>query len=633
MGIAAAAALAVGTFGVALAAVSAVRRRPLVLAAPLALAVLVCFEALLLDLLSLVHAVGAPGVSAAHAAIVGAGVVVAWRRGAGPVLADLARRARGSARALGLPALLAVPAGALCAVSALRYLPNNWDSMTYHLARVAHWLEQRSVAPYPTHVVRQLVLQPGAEYVLAAVQAMGRSDRLANLLQLGAWVVAVVSSPPLARLAGAPRRIAPWAAVVVAAIPMGLVQASSTQNDLVAAALTVAVIAATLPFLHRTPRWRAADAALLGVALGAAALVKATALVAAAPFLAFAVVRAVLAVPRRPGRIAVAATLAVLCAAVPVAPEAARRERPDLAAALAGIGRSYVYPGLAELPDRLQNLVRGVVRHVPAPRAVVAAVGIDRWCAPGPGLCEGTIFRAHEDVGGNPLHVALALLAAAVAAVRLRRLPARTPAFLGSVLAAWVLFHLVFRDNEWISRLETPTFVLAGLGVAAWGARPGGSSGGAAPGRGATLRAWLALAATALAATVAIHFGTRVACENEIRPPLGARAAVALGYYTRLPDVGREHDAVLAEAARRGCDRLGLAIGGDSYDYPLTWRAMQRGIEVRHVFGADPWPCLVFSDQHPSPELARSAGWTATSLPFVYLNGGPGAAPPARSGG
>jgi ABC-type uncharacterized transport system permease subunit len=32
------------------------------------------------------------------------------------------------------------------------YPPNNWDSMTYHMARIAHWVMNESIEPYPTHI-------------------------------------------------------------------------------------------------------------------------------------------------------------------------------------------------------------------------------------------------------------------------------------------------------------------------------------------------------------------------------------------------------------------------------------------------------------------------------------------------
>jgi hypothetical protein len=408
---------------------------------------------------------------------------------------------------------------------------------------------------------------------------------------------------------------------------MGVLQASSTQNDLVAAVISLAVIVATIPFLHRSPRWRASDAALLGIAMGAAALVKATAVVAAAPFVVVALARAIVATPRRPRGLAVAVGVAAVVALVPVLPEGVRRARPDLAHSLEATARAYTYQGLAELPDRLLNLGRGIARHVPSPRGLVAAVGIEGWCRPGEELCSGLLLRAHEDNAGNPTHVALVLLAAVVAAVRWRRLPARSALFLGTVPAAWVLFHFAFRDNTWISRLETPTYMLTGLAVVAWASRP---ATGETPAGGKGKRAHAAsagspvpFALTAIVTTLALAYSTRVATGNEPRPPLAGEAATVPGYYANQPVTGRVHAVVLSAARQLHCSRIGLSIGGDSYDYPLTWRAMHEGIEVRHVFGEDPWPCLVFSDQRPKPEVVAANRWGATSVPFLFLNGAP----------
>lgn len=606
-------AMMVGTVAAVFGAVSSQRRRPFPVALLLALVVTLTLEAVLLDVLSAFRAVTRAGVLGAHAAACAGALGWAWRRGWRPAgLRDVARRAAHALRGIGLAGLLLAPLAILLLVSAVRFAPSNFDSMTYHLARVAHWIQQGSVEPYPTHVLRQVLLTPGAEYLLAALQVVAGSDRLAALVQFGAWTALVLAAPALARLAGAPRRLAPWAAAVVAAIPMGALQASSTQNDLVAAAAAVGVVLAALPFLHRRPGgWRFGDALVLSLALAAAALVKVTAVVAAAPVFGVVLVRLALQAFSGPGRRRAlgAIGIAAVIAAVVLGPEIVRRSRPDLAGRTAGVTR-YLYRGVEAFPDRLVNLARGLVRHVPTPRSGVEAVGIATggWCRSGDLLCHESLGRPHEDFAGNPLHVALAVAAGAVALARRRRLPARAAVALGAAAAAWIAFHLVFRDNVWISRLETPTFVLTGIALAAW-------AGAAGP---ALERGRLAIAAFAV---LAVAYATAVALRNDTRPPLaGAEPGIAAGYYVNNPPIQPFHDTVLAAASDTGCRRLGLFISEDAYDYPLTWRAMEAGIEVRHVFGEDPWPCLVFTGPRPPPAPLAALRWIPTGVPFLYLN-------------
>jgi hypothetical protein len=138
-----------------------------------------------------------------------------------------------------------------------------------------------------------------------------------------------------------------------------------------------------------------------------------------------------------------------------------------------------------------------------------------------------------------------------------------------------------------------------------------------------------------VAAALVAHAAT-AAAKTARRPAVRifAGASAPASYYLDGPaGVAAQHEAVLAWLAASGCKRLGLFIGGDSYDYPLTWRAMQRGVEVRHVVRPSAWPCAVFSDRGVPPGAGQA--WSRTEHAFLYVPAtplAPGEGASARSG-
>lgn len=578
--------------------VRAVRPRSVALAAPLALALLVGAEAVLLHALSAFRAVHAGPVALAHLALLAVGALVAWRVPAARPKPPRLRR---------FPWAVAAPLAflfALAATSAFAYLPNNWDSMTYHLARVAHWIQRGSVAAYPTGIPRQNVLTPGAEYLLVGLQVISGTDRIAAGLQLASWVMLVVVAVPLARLFGASREVAGAGAVVVGAAPMVVLQASSTQNDLVAAVMTAAMVVAAVPLLHRSRRWRRGDLVLLLAAIAAGALVKPTAVILAAPLLVAAAVRS--------ARTVVGGGRRALLDVAPAGAVAALLAVPLVVEVRAGtsVTESFVYRGRSELVDRAANAVRGALRNLPV------AEGIGDLLAPewttgcgSPGqLCLRVNATPHEDLAGNAALAVLALSAVAVGAVRWRTLEGRARLGVAALVAGWLLFHGLLRDNVWITRLQLPAAVLA---VAALGAFP--------------RRGWGSVPRLGLAILVgvAVARGGTAAARNVQRPlrPWWSvqRGGAPSAYYAAAPaGVGWSHSQVLHALERSGCKRLGLSIGADSYDYPLTWRAMQRGVEVRHVLGADDWPCAIWSDRGEPPARPDGAPWIPRATPGYF---------------
>jgi len=578
------------------------RPRPLPLAAVVGLPVLIGAESVILQVLSLASAVNRGALVGANATFVLAVLFVCpstWRL--------LAARLREIRSASGLVSLAVALLGGLALISALAYRPNNWDSMTYHLARVAHWMQNGSVAAYRTSVSRQTAYPPGAEYLLLVLQAISRSERLANLLQWAMWCLMVGAARPLARLFGARATAARWAPLIAATLPMGLLQASSTQNDLVAAVIALAVVVSTVPLLHHPERWRRGDLALLTIALVAGLVTKPTSLLAAAPLVLGAVFVGARRIDRRHLPRLARRALPALAAAVVLTTVVARATVPDPFAEWTQ--RPFVYPGVRQLGDRVVNALRFVVREIaiPLPLFDHLAPNATKGCRQPNALCLDHNLWAHEDYVANPLQAALVFTLLVVAAFRWRRLGGTARLAALGLLGAWLMMSAVLRDNVWVVRLHLPFLALAPLSL-------GALSG--------IRRTRFRFALAALVAVGAIATGGAAVVLNARRPIDPARLAsgqdAATYYLSAQKEIAAEHEAVLQALATSSCRRLGLQIGGDSFDYPLTWRAMLRGVEVRHVDGAGVWPCLIFSDQGPPADRTDGAPWRQVGSGGLY---------------
>lgn len=571
--------------------VRGVRPRPLSLAGPIALGLLISAETLLLRALSLVHQVAPLPLVLSHLVLLG--VVLASRpsrRGRVSHFPRLPAQLR--SWSMVLPVVLLV----LVLLSAVRYAPNNLDALNYHLTRVAFWMEHRSIALYETPTLQQNVHAAGAEYLLLILQSISNSDRLSGLLQLACGVLVACAAPALARLGGAPVRLARWAWVFPITMPMAILQATTAQNDLVAAALAVACIAALLPFLHRgehrTPSW--SDAAIAGLVLGAAVTTKLTAAMAALPFLVFAgaIQLARLRQSRAKIRLATLSRALLACAAglLLVGVEA---DRARAQATFVSYVKLFSYVGLSDLGDRPLNSLRGLFREIPAPGRISQALHLNG--CPDTGICQ-LLLRPHEDVAGQPLHAAAMLLMLLLLAVRWRHIPVRTRAFVLCLALGWIAFHATFRENPWIARLHLPLFAIAPLGFGVL--------------HGLWVRRWIRVLVSSVAAVAAAD-GVFVALENERRPPLGpVPSYVATYYWDPNMAVKRPgHERALAAAAASGCRHLDIELQPPGIEYPLIWRAMRAGIDVRHVDVrySDAQGCLVYRD--PLSEVPPKDVW------------------------
>ncbi|MGH7845435.1 MAG: glycosyltransferase family 39 protein, partial [Candidatus Binatia bacterium] len=157
--------------------------------------------------------------------------------------------------------------------TALLYPPNNYDSMIYHMTRVAHWIHNQSVSFYLTSYPPQNYQMPLAEFAILHFQLLSGSDVFANCVQWIAFCVAISLAWALAAELGGDRPSQFASAIAAATLPMAILQSSSTQNDLTAASFILAFALFMLRLRHEL---HARNILFAATALGLALLTKGT---------------------------------------------------------------------------------------------------------------------------------------------------------------------------------------------------------------------------------------------------------------------------------------------------------------------------------------------------------------------
>jgi hypothetical protein len=294
---------------------------------------------------------------------------------------------------------------------------------------------------------------------------------VAFAVQWLAFALCALGASLVARELGSPWPSQVLAAVLVVSLPMGILQSTTTQNDLVAAAWILTFTYLLLRMIRRL-RWPLAVAA--GTALGLALLTKGTAYFFVLPMGVSLMACFRVHARRRwlPGVVIVLVALAIQSGhslrtrglygdPLPGNTAATRVIEPF-------VNRRHGPPAI------WANVVRNVALHVALPvpawtdrvrRTVATLLPKDELSHPGTTYGGGPFeLRSgiHEDSSGNPLH--FALIAASLAAVLFVRADRAKPSLLfyvSGLLGGAVLFTLVLRWQPWHSRLHTPGFVLA----------------------------------------------------------------------------------------------------------------------------------------------------------------------------
>jgi 4-amino-4-deoxy-L-arabinose transferase-like glycosyltransferase len=507
---------------------------------------------------------------------------------------------------------------------ALVYPPTNADTLTYHLARVMHWQQNHSVTFYATNIDRQIQMPPFAEFVMAQFHILVNNDLYDNLVQWFAMLISLVGVSLITKRLGGSRILQITATLLCVSIPMGILQASGTQNDYVVSAWLVCLAYFGLKLIAEPDAW--ITTAAVGVALGLAILTKATAFVFAFPLCIW--IGIALLAKRRWSALINGLIITILFVGL----NAGHFSR-NFALYRSVTGPQQDYRNETFTPAAIaSNLIRNIDEQVRIKTDIplVDQIGVDTqaWFRlayqmtgldtqdPRTTFGRTNIFlyqaSTNEGVSGSPFHVLLILLALIVILFR-GKYRDETFVFFMVLTASFFLFSAYLKWQVWGPRLQLPLLVLwsAVLPLVLF----------------RNTKSWL----MAIPVMVALY-GFYWTFNNSSRP-ITPEAVYAIhnrsdNLFLEEPELRTWYNYMADFTVASGCQNVGLRIDGIvSREYPIWVLLRERGFKgrIEHVEVTNPSqiytdpsfkPCAVFSlGIDPNYEN----GWRRIDLTDYYL--------------
>lgn len=481
--------------------------------------------------------------------------------------------------------------------------PATWDALNYHMARVAHWAQDRAVHYYPSGIDVQNSMPPGGEMIVLHFYVMAAGDRLANLPEWLAMLGSLVAAAYIARLIGA-GSLEQWlAGTVTAALPVGIVQASNAFTDYTLAFWVVCAAVQAAEIARGKSSWK--QVALAGLAGGLALVTKPTAIAYLAPL---AIWITVSILKQRGWRTFLLSATAAACLALTIN--------------LGSYIRSYdLYQNFFNNPVRitehanqlytpaalLSNLVRNAALHTGTPyghvnkliyQGIAALHQLLRVDINDPRTTSSDTFpwisfRTEETLVGNFLHAGLTLIA--FAAVLWKRKAFGSIPFTLALVAAssFLFFSSLFKWQIFGSRFHLAFFVLfcplIAMVIDRWVGKWSFAAG-------------IVLVLAAFPWLFQIDQRPLIPGEQSMTGSILRETRLDL-LYANGPHLTHPYETIINKIKEGNCRSVGLMLKGGSAEYPL-WVLMDAPRDDRLQMG---WIVSGPSAKYEPPEFRPCA--------------------------
>ena len=472
--------------------------------------------------------------------------------------------------------------------TALVAAPNHSDSMEYHLSRVMHWIQNASVAHYPTHNLFHLYQNPFSEFAIANLQILSNSDRFSGSVQWVSMIGSIFGVSLIAKELGARRTGQILAAIFVATLPMAILQGSSTNNDHVVSLWIVCFVYFSLVIMRQGIK--PLLLVCLGASLGLAILTKGTAYIYAFPFCIWLLVWGI----KRLGWRMVKPMAGVVAIVLAINAGHYLRNLGLFSSPLGAPGGEIV--GIFGLNYFISNIVKNLALHAD----IVRNLHLENLITPTTGLTSKVVSIIHniigvdvseplltspkvsgfyvpglsfnEDNAVNPLHLAIILVSSGLLLIN-RDLGQRRQLFLYwlTTTSAFLLFCLLLTWSPFRCRLHLTIFILFGALV------------------GTVIGNSFNRNLTYLLSFVLLLLSFQWALYNSIRPLMSEDNIFVTPrtaqYFTTQESLTELYTNAATEVENQSCSNIGMVFESISFEYPywLLFDASRPDFKIQHV--------------------------------------------------
>ncbi len=345
--------------------------------------------------------------------------------------------------------------------------PNNFDSMTYHMARISNWIQNQNINYYATSIPRQNYSNPLAEYVILHLQITSQTDIFANLVQWSGFVLVILLVTKIADFFQVSRRGQLLSALFAATMPMAILQSSSTQNDLITG-LGCLSFAYFLLVTIQEKSWKMA--LYSGLSLGIALLTKGTAYIYCAA-IGLVIGFSGLFINTWKQNISLTKKLVSIVVLALLFNSGVYYRNIDLYSKPLSTGTDRITSDEVSFRGLYTNLIRNGTYQLALPfpelnrqmTRIVAGLLGEKNFSPDltfPNTDFEIKFLINEDESGNLLHFVFLLLGLLIYPWIKDSKRNNLSAYLISILFSAVLFSLFIKWQPWGSRLHLPLFFM-----------------------------------------------------------------------------------------------------------------------------------------------------------------------------